>query len=1461
MKISRPSHRRLPIWAWLLLPLATPQLAQAALADISNAPLVTSATSSVLPNIMFILDDSGSMDWDYMPDHVNDSYCKTTGGAYNAACCGDSASSGGSGSSACWHKSTSTAAPFGTWRAHPPFLAATFNGVAYNPAITYTPPIKADGSSWPNITSWTAVKNDAYNVQNTQSTNLLTQFPDLEWCTDTSYTDCLRNDNYILPGTVNGKSYRTFHATTGSGTGFVATGSPAASTVSARTFGPHFYTILPGEYCDSPQLRNCQATQGGAFVHPAYVRWCSTSAATTAASANPTATATLCQATRTGTYQYVRYPTKFFTPGTAGSPEVPGQPYIAPVAAVKATVNITFTLSGTCNGSNKVTVTQVKVNGSNVMTSSSSASTSSSSLADSVRSKIGSGYTATVAGNVLTIYGTLAQGNITFPVSISHSKTGSLCNLATSPASPAFSGGVTAVTGQPYIPYQPAVPATPTQYYGSFVRTDIVPAVNSYPFPGTAAKAATRTDCAGATCTYNEEMTNFANWWTYYHTRMQMMKSSTSIAFNPIDSRYRVGYLTINNSSGSSDFINLNTFNSSQRSSWYAKMVAARPSGSTPLRKALTNAGRLYAGALNGGSLNGVTVVDPMQYSCQQNFTILSTDGYWNESDPGGYQIDGVTAIGDQDGDLQRPQLDGDRTANTLSDVAAYYYKTDLRTSNCTGSPVPPASSGNDVCANNVPISGLDAAAHQHMTTFTVGLGANGQMQYTAGYASATSGDYFNIKNGNSASPAAGICTWQTGGICNWPKPTNNGQTTIDDLWHAAVNGYGTYFSASNPSLLTSGISSALAGVSARTGSSSAATTSNPNISTGDNFLFSSTFTSVNWDGEMVRNQIDINTGQPSSAADWSAQSLLDANTSRTIYTYAPGQTNNLKIFNWSNLSATEKTYFTTPAISGLSQFCASGSTCLSAGDQTSAAGNALVEYLRGDRSNEGPATDVSKFFRARNHVLGDIVNSEAVYTKTPQFNYNDSGYSSFKSSASTRQGMVYVGANDGMLHAFNAETGVEAWAYVPNLVMANMYKLADKNYATQHIYTVDGTIVQADVYAAGSWRTIIIGGLNAGGRGYYALDVTDPLNPKALWEFTSDTGKGGGYSSDANLGYSFGKATVGKLKDGTWVALISSGYNNVSPGDGKGYVYVLDAYTGSIKSKISTNTGSSGTPSGLGQIATWVEDSDLDNTIVRAYSGDLLGNVWRIDIDDNVEPAGNEAQKLATVSGPTGVTQPITAKPEIALVGNYPVVYVGTGRYLGASDLADTNVQSVYAIKDLLTASADWGNPRSGSKFVQQTITSGTCPSGVPSSICSLGQSVRNATSNPVDFTTMAGWYLDLPDRGERINTDPQLISGTLVLTTNVPNASACTIGGYSYVYFLDYKTGGPVNSSTGGVVGKNLGNTIATRPVVAKLPNNTIIAIIQMSDGTRTVAAPPIQSPSGKVKRVTWRELIDHR
>lgn len=1518
----------------------------AATTDLANVPLVTSSTSAVRPNLMFVLDDSGSMGWDFMPDWAN--------------------------------VSDQTL-----------FRNSGFNGVAYNPAVVYNPPIvyNADGSidtaTYPSMTTFTSVKDDGYGVQSTSSSNLV------------------------------GNAY--------------------------------FYTFIAGEYCDKPNLRNCvtQTASTPANPYPGALRWCTSSAMTA------------CQAVwiNSGTtYNVKRYP-----------------------ISATASVDLSGTSATTVSG---ITV-DTGAGAKQILSAAIASSTSTTTIGNAMATNINA-CTAAITGSC-AIAGYSASYN---------SGTGRLTITA-----PAGSGSVTAT---PVISKTGTMIGSPTAFSGGVpgynLRTDIVSGTGSYPYPGTAAKATTRTDCTGATCTYTEEMTNYANWWAYYHTRMQMMKTSVSLAFQTVGSTYRVGYATIN-ANQTNAFLNLDTFDITQKRSWYSKLFAALPNSSTPLRASLSKIGRLYAGKLNGTSFDGVTVVDPMQYSCQQNFTILSTDGFWNESS-GYYKIDGSTNVGSQDSSEPRPYNDGggsvvtdttptvstsvsttprtvvDRstrtdtttttdtrtrtdtytrtrltssgsdscsnpnntrqrtysgsvtttetttttvtqpkelvtttgfsdaatttttstrsvvttngvvtsdttlttttgpttvtsttsgpttvtnnlgaatttvtgpteasspaatvaaiswgssltdtciattsnsdtlaiassgaygaittagpttttgglthtggypqttfgatttvatgpttgatttttvtsggTSNTLADVSEYYYVNDLRTSalgNCTGAPIPPAVTGIDVCTNDVPSSGLDAASWQHMTSFTLGLGAAGYMQFASNYTTATSGDYFDVKSGTPANPAGGICSWQGSGACNWPAPVSGQQTTIDDLWHAAVNGRGTYFSATNPASLNAGLSSALSGVSTRTGSSAAATTSNPNVTSGDNFVFSSTFTTQDWDGELVRQQLDLVSGAVSATEDWAARDQLDANVSRTLYTYDGAAADKLKPFAWANLTAAQQLYFLTPNISGLSQFCVTGVTCLSAADQITAAGANLVNFLRGDRTNEGISTDTTKYYRARSHILGDIVNAEAVYVKIPLHGYADVGYSAYITAQASRQGMVYVAANDGMLHAFNSTTGAEAFTYVPTMILPNLYKLADKNYTALHQYFVDGTPVAGDVYFGSAWHTIVVGGLNGGGRGYYALDVTDPAAPKALWEFT-----------DTNLGYTYGNPTITKLGDGTWVVLVTSGYNNVSPGDGVGRLYVLNAGTGALIREISTGVGSVATPSGLARISAWVENTTADNTALRAYGGDMLGNLWRFDINDNVGASGYDAQRLTTLytSIAGTVTQPITTRPELGVCGGEAVVFVGTGRYLGTTDLTDTSLQSFYAVKDSLGSTA-LVNPKGGtSTFVNQSLTNTTCPAGSPATICTTGQSVRTSSSNTVNFAVNDGWYIDLPDSGERANNDPTLALGTLGWTTNIPNTSACTAGGYSYRYLVNYCTGAPVSTSTTGVTAIKLGNALSTRGVFVRLPNNTVVQLTRLSDGTTLTTNVPIGTGIAPTRRVSWRELI---
>ncbi len=1017
--------------------------------------------------------------------------------------------------------------------------------------------------------------------------------------------------------------------------------------------------------------------------------------------------------------------------------------------------------------------------------------------------------------------------------------------------------------------------------HGTFARVDIVPGNNSYPYPGTAAKHSSRTDCAGATCTYNEEMTNFANWYAYYRTRLLTMKTAAGRAFKDIDGAFRVGFMTIH--PNTTDYLKIDYFEDTpthgqskvnQKADWYTKFYGQDASSATPLRSALAVAGRIFAGKnpLNFGSTD-----DPVQYSCQQNFAILTTDGMWNsDSDSTAKRVDGSIDVGNTDQAAVRPYYDGNpgicpsttasdcngtvagggskfSSNSTLADVAYYYYNTDLRAlslgdpgystvcsattarsgtnkfNSCCGQPK--GGVYNDICTNEVKGAGEDTAAWQHMTAFTLGLGVDGALQFKDDYKTAATGDFSDIVAGRTITVNGSPVT------ANWPQVMQNDPTTADDLWHAAVNGHGTYYSARDPSSLSSGLANTLSNIAQLTGAGAAAATSNLEPQAGDNFAYVGSYTTIAWTGNLEARTIDIGTGTVSPAAIWCVEDVAAATVDGVA---VPGCTGRLKLkvsaaadtrqihmfdatdagvggnklrdFTAGNLTAAEAAYFDNAqqghVTTGLSQYVTFG-----AGKVANATTTNLVNYLRGQFGYEDESTNAAdnRIYRNRDVTFGDVIGSQPVYVKKPFFSYLDPGYTDFKttSAASSRDGTVYIGGNGGMLHALDALTGDERWSYVPSQMLPNLYRLADGGYSDNHRFYVDGSVAIGDVYDGTDWRTILIGGFNSGGRGYYALDITVPGSPKGLWEFSSAAKYVGDTSWDADVGYSLGNPVITKLSDGTWTVMFTSGYNNISPGNGRGYLYVLDAISGSVVRKIEAvhKTGTVGdttTPSNMGKISAWVDTPDIDNTARYVYAGDLLGNLWRFDpnlAQNTTDYVTANPKRLAILKDSSNVVQPITTRPELGLIGSAGrIVLVGTGKYLESSDVSNTQQQTIYGIADryqeinggVATTDGVIPNVRDTDYTVAQTMSVARTLTGKAVDLTS-----------PLDFSGAVSlgktnWLVDLPESRERVNVDPQLVSGTLLVASNIPSSSSCAAGGTSFINFMDYLTGGFVGSST---------------------------------------------------------------
>ncbi|MCK9283380.1 MAG: PilC/PilY family type IV pilus protein [Rhodocyclaceae bacterium] len=1049
------------------------------------------------------------------------------------------------------------------------------------------------------------------------------------------------------------------------------------------------------------------------------------------------------------------------------------------------------------------------------------------------------------------------------------------------------------------------------QNVGVFRRIDIVPGA-------TFNRSSGRTDCVGTACSYTEELQNFANWYTYYRTRMQMMKSASTVAFQPLSSDYRIGFDRICNSGsttvvrGVAQFGDTSVEVANQKSGWWSNLTGTTSNCATPLRKATAKIGRYYAGL--------PTTSDPVQYSCQQNFMILVTDGYWNENEPSGTTVGGGD-IGNVDNNVAtavQPFWDGAQASTTcpatgsgrgsnasscrtLADVAWYYYSTDLRSTTlntkCIGGGTSCADgSATDVSINNVLTTADDKNQAQHMSFFAMGLGIDGTLEYRSDYLTAGIGDFNDVRAGTK----------------QWPAVANLDPTGVDDLWHATVNGHGKYFSARNLPNVVAGLREALNKIGARVGSAAAAATSNLEPVEGDNFAYVASYATLDWVGDLQSRTIDTTSGTVSASTacvpadparvgcQWSAQAQLDGQTwsARRIYTAPSSGSGGVAVrnFEYSALSTTEKAYFDPSTLS-------QGPTLV--GDPNLTDEN-LVKFLRGDRSLEQDGeVGHAQIWRFRTHVLGDIVNTQPVFAKAPSRSYSDAGYASFKTTYAARRPVVFVSAQDGMLHAINAhaaavtvagvsvQPGQEMWAYVPQQAMASMAALADVNYS--HRYFVDGPITVADVnFGSGDndWHTILVGGLGGGGTSYFALDVTDPLAPTFLWEFTH-----------IDLGTTFGNPVVTKLPSGEWVVMFSSGYNNNSGGgDGGGYLFAVNPQTGVLKSgyPVATGSGTAGAPSNLGKISVWADNPASDNTGTHVYAGDLNGDLWRFDLSD----AALDPFKLAHLES-GGVAQPITTKVELTTAPNGErMVIVGTGKYLEASDVDSTDahfgdVQSLYAMKDTM------GNPNKGGAsqetWAPQTDTlpsDATAPMflqskliefdedgdpltrtdafGVTSTfrkVCNgasaTAQKVVPAT-DPVtwecdneDTTTLdwdihGGWYVSFPNTGERMNVDLKLTQGTLAFATNIPAATSCTVGGSAWFNYLDYATGGVVGG--GEFAGQKIPDSLVVGITVINVGGVYKAIVTKSNYQQETLDVPTVSGSSTAVfqnKRSLWREV----
>lgn len=890
--------------------------------------------------------------------------------------------------------------------------------------------------------------------------------------------------------------------------------------------------------------------------------------------------------------------------------------------------------------------------------------------------------------------------------------------------------------------------------YSSYAKIEIKP--GNAPFTG----GPERTDCAAApSCTYIEEIQNFANWYTYYRSRILLARAGVGRAFAAQGSNMRVGFGAINQTKHSVDGSEIGTlitgvrlFNGSDRETFFKSLYEhAIPAMGTPLRVAMKDIGDYLSRKDAKGPWSdkpGIGGNDSVQAVCRQNYHILMTDGYWSDNvNQAGQRF--FSGIGGNDSNSDNipgniitnhfPNATpatyqykaalpySDSFSNTLADVAMHYWKTDLRTD----------------LDNKVPTNARDPAFWQHMVNFTVGLGVEGTLASLPG---------------------------STGGPAAWPDPTGSESAKIDDLWHAAVNSRGEFFSAQDPATFASGLSNALNNITARISSAAAVTTNTSRLNTGAQ-IYQAKFNSADWSGQLLA--FNLESDASLGELQWEASEQLPVPAARKIFTHNGTTGLAFTAANFSSLSAAQQTALDKNS-SGVSD----------------TQGMARIGWLRGDQSGE--ISQGGSFRNRNNGILGDIVNSDLLYIKSLDFSYDSlpdgtagkAFYHSYRqSNNSSRTPVVYTGANDGMLHAFNAETGVELFAYVPNTVYSQLSKLTDSGYT--HHYYVDGNAYAGDAYigATPAWKTVLLGTLGGGGKSVFALNITDPANFSAsdvLWEFT-----------DSDLGFVHGQAKIARLNNGSWAAIIGNGYN--STGD-KAYLLIVDLQTGALIKRIPAGTSTS---NGLSTPA--LVDTNGDKIIDVVYAGDLQGNVWKFDLSKSDPDEWGVAytnKPLFTARNAGNQVQPITSPVEVGFhkQGGY-MIFFGTGQFIASGDATDKKVQSLYGIWDK-------GSPITAtdrSVLQQQTITE--------ERVIPLYE--RKVSSNSVDWTSKRGWYIDLlqppvdllqppeaTQQGERSVIMPVLNFGRIIFTTLIPSTDPCEAGGRNWLMLLDAETGGMMSA-----------------------------------------------------------------
>ena len=869
------------------------------------------------------------------------------------------------------------------------------------------------------------------------------------------------------------------------------------------------------------------------------------------------------------------------------------------------------------------------------------------------------------------------------------------------------------------------------------------------------------------TAQYTTAINNFANWFTYYRKRQLAARGGLSQAFQGFD-YINAGFFTINSR------MNVTMRDmalATPRQALFNDILSMDVSGGTPNRDAVDYLGQQFRRKGTGA---------PITLACQKNFGMLFTDGFSTPTSD--------TSYGNVDGSQTAPFKDS--ASDTLADIAMRHYLDNLRPDLDPGK-VPVSTQ----CDGPNPNPQLDCQRNPHMNFFGITLGTRGLL--------------YNPDASPAQNPFANAPAWPT----NFPQYH---PSAIDDIWHATINTRGRILNARTPREISAAIRSVLVAVKDASLPSGRDATSGARVSSDTFFLIPSFNTrndGTDWSGNLVAYRIQPNgtlgsllwsngsTGDTGDAGDRfpdpADRNLLTTSrpgtsTDRTVVAFRPNSLGSTATAQYSAIGLSTADVATYPGLTPTKAY----------------------DYLRGSRTDEQATNSsgvvTSGTLRTRSSVLGDIINSTPViFTKNENFGYQrlpgDAGtsYQTFVTtrSKSTRAPVVYVGANDGFLHAFSGTNGRELFGYMPYGALGSVGRLLNPKY--QHQYFVDGQITVGDAQLGGSWGTALVGSTGAGSQSLFALNVTNSTSLSAnqvLWELSPST--------TPELGNVMGRALIVPLKGAAgpqWVALVGNGYNSTY---GKPALLVIDLATGSTLAALKPNV-STATANGLGNI---VAIPDAQGYAATVYGGDLDGNVWKFNLSGSTTTGwgvGLNGAPLFKATDASNAKQPITGGFDVARGPNNGVyVFFGTGRYMAVGDnqaQSNNQVQSLYAVLD--TGVAVSGRE----KLSPRTLLSEAA--GSPRT--------RAISQGKVDYISQAGWYMDLrvangAQKGERFLGFPRVEGGQVYFATFEPIGDSCTPGGTNWLYGLDVLTGSSSLSNVGlpGVDGNKDGkdDTICT-------------------------------------------------